>query len=96
MAAMDVGWTDVGTWPVLLEVLGAAGIEGGVVEAGEAAGTAPDDLVIERGEAGLVVRGTGGGTIIPDRPIAHLRGACDAREVVQSLLDRCGAAEAGA
>jgi mannose-1-phosphate guanylyltransferase len=96
MAAMDVGWTDVGTWPVLLEVLGAAGIGGGVVEAGEAVETATDDLVIERGETGLVVREAGGGTITPDRPIAHLRGARDAREVVQSLLDRCAAAEAGA
>ena len=35
MASMDVGWTDVGTWSVLLEVLGAAGIEAGVVEAGD-------------------------------------------------------------
>ncbi|MFN8630705.1 MAG: hypothetical protein U0838_10410 [Chloroflexota bacterium] len=30
MAAMDVGWTDVGTWPALLEA-GAAGIDGGVL-----------------------------------------------------------------
>ena len=35
MAAMDVGWTDVGTWTVLLEVLGAPGIDGSVVEAGD-------------------------------------------------------------
>lgn len=96
MAAMDVGWTDVGTWPVLLEVLGAAGIDGGVVEGGVSAVVAADDLVIERGEAGLVVRETGDGTITADRPIAHLRGARDAREAVQSLLDRCAAAEAGA
>jgi hypothetical protein len=66
------------------------------VEAGQVAETTADDLVIERGEAGLVVRETRGGTITPDRSIAHLRGARDAREVVQSLLDRCAAAEAGA
>ena len=94
MAAMDVGWTDVGTWPVLLDVLGAPGTEGGVIEAGEPAATADGDLVVERGSAGLVVREAGGGTIIPDRPVALLRAARDSRAIVQALLDRCAAAEA--
>ena len=48
MAAMDVGWTDVGTWPALLEVLGAPGIDGGVVEAGDEAFAAAGDLVVRR------------------------------------------------
>jgi len=96
MAAMDVGWTDVGTWPALLEVLGAAGIEGGVVEAGEEALTREDDLVVERGPAGPLVRGAANGTIKPDEPIALLHRARDARAAVQALLDRCAAAEARA
>jgi len=94
MAAMDVGWTDVGTWSVLLEVLGAPGIDGGVVEGGAPAVTAPDDLLVERTAAGLAVREAPGGTITPDQPIAVLRGARDARSIVQALLDRCAAAEA--
>ena len=93
MAAMEVGWTDVGTWPALLEVLGAPGIDGGVVEAGASVVTADGDLLIAHGLAGLVVREAGEGTITPDEPIALLRGARPYLPVVQALLDRCAAAE---
>jgi hypothetical protein len=93
MAAMDVGWTDVGTWPALLEVLGAAGIEGAVVEAGTATKGSAGDLVVDRGPGGLVVREAAGGTITTDRPVALLRGAREARSIVQALLNRCTAAE---
>ncbi len=96
MAAMEVGWTDVGTWSVLLDVLGAPGIDGSVVEAGDAVETTAADLVVERDGAGLAVREAGEGTISPDQPIALLRGARDARMIVQALLDRCTAAEARA
>jgi mannose-1-phosphate guanylyltransferase len=94
MAAMDVGWTDVGTWPALLEVLGAPGIDGGVVEAGDSAATADGDLVIALGAAGFAVREAGEGTITADEPIALLRGARPYLPAVQALLDRCAAAEA--
>ena len=96
MAAMDVGWTDVGTWTVLLDVLGVPGIDGSVVEAGGVAVMAAGDLVIERAAAALVVREAGEGTITTDQPIALLRGARAARPLVQALLDRCAAAEARA
>ena len=96
MAAMNVGWTDVGTWPALLDVLGAPGIEGEVVEAGSSADTRPDDLLVERAPGGPEVRAATGGRIVPDEPIALLRGALDARSIVQALLDRCAAAEARA
>jgi mannose-1-phosphate guanylyltransferase len=95
MAGLDVGWSDIGTWPALLEVLGAAGIDGGVVEAGTAVEAAPGDLLVARERSGLVVRETGG-TIIAREPIAHLRGAGSARALVADLLDRCAAAEARA
>jgi mannose-1-phosphate guanylyltransferase len=94
MAAMNVGWTDVGTWSVLLEVLGAPGIDAGVVEAGATADVAAGDLVVARGDDGLVVDAPAEGTITPDQPIAVLRGARDARPTVKALLDRCAAAEA--
>ncbi|OGO59400.1 MAG: hypothetical protein A2V85_08730 [Chloroflexi bacterium RBG_16_72_14] len=96
MGALNVGWTDIGNWPALLEVLGASGIEGGVVEAGERAAATDGDLVVERPPGGLVVREPGGGTITPDRPVALLRHARHARAIVEALLDRCAAAEAGA
>ena len=96
MAGLDVGWSDIGTWPALLDVLGAAGVEGGVIEAGSAVDVTAADLVVERGPGGLAVRGAAAGTIHPQDPIAVLRGARAARSIVLSLLDRCAAAEARA
>ena len=96
MAAMDVGWTDVGTWPALLDVLGAAGIEGGVVEAGTSVPVTGGDLIVERGPSGPTVREVAGGTITADGPMALLHHAAHARAIVQALLDRCAAAEARA
>jgi mannose-1-phosphate guanylyltransferase len=94
MAAMPVRWTDIGTWPALLEVLGASGVTGGVVEGGQTAAAGIDDLVIERTPAGPVVREPGEGPVTPAAPIALLRGAREARPLVAALLDRCAAAEA--
>ena len=96
MAGLDVGWSDIGTWPALLEVLGAPGLDGGVVEGGETAVAAAGDLLVERGPGGLAVREAPAGTIAFSDPTALLRGARDARSVVQALLDRCAAAEARA
>lgn len=96
MAAMDVGWTDVGTWPVLLEVLDAAGVGGGVVEAGDPVDATVGDLVVDRAADGLVVRAGGGDTMTAERPVALLRGAAAHRATVQALLDRCQEAEAHA
>ena len=96
MAGLDVGWSDIGTWPALLDVLGAPGVDGGVAEAGETISVASGDLLVERGSAGLTVREAKLGTIVVTDPIAHLRGARDARPLVQALLDRCAAAEVNA
>ena len=95
MAGLDVGWSDIGTWPALLEVLGAAGIDGAVVEAGTALEVAAGDLLVERVPGGLVL-GEADGTIRVQDPIAHLRGAGGARALVEALLDRCATAEARA
>ena len=96
MAGLDVGWSDIGTWPALLDVLGAAGVDGAVVEGGETVEAADGDLLVERGPGGLAVRETSAGTITLGDPIALLRDARDARSVVQALLDRCSEAEARA
>ena len=96
MAAMDVGWSDVGTWPALLEVLGASGVSGGVIEAGQSVRTSGEDLLVERVATGLEVRVAAGGTITAARPLALLEGARSAEPLVRALLDRCAAAEARA
>jgi mannose-1-phosphate guanylyltransferase len=93
MAAMDVGWTDIGSWPVLLEVLGAPGIKGAVVEADTPFEVHDGDLVLERQGAGLAVTEPPGGTIVRDQPVAHLREARDARPIVEALVDRCAQGE---
>ena len=93
MAAMEVGWTDVGTWPALLEVLGAPGIEGGVLDAGVEAVTEPGDLLIERRDGRSVLREPGAATVRLDVPVALLRGAAGARTAIEALLERCAVAE---
>jgi mannose-1-phosphate guanylyltransferase len=92
MASLDVGWSDLGGWPALLEALGSP-IEGGVVNPGQAAETGDGDLLVERDATGLVVRDAPSGTMTPERPIALLRGARAVQPLVQALLDRCAAAE---
>jgi hypothetical protein len=74
-------------------VLGAPDVSGGVIEAGETVDAGTEDLFVERGKGGLVVR-EGVGKMVALDPIAHLRGARGARPLVQALLDRCAAAEA--
>jgi mannose-1-phosphate guanylyltransferase len=95
MATMDVGWTDVGTWPALLEVLGAGAIDGGVVEAGAEVLAAPGDLIVERVGGRLALGDAAPGVLRPDAPIALLRQAGSARTVIDRLLDRCARADAG-
>jgi hypothetical protein len=92
MAALDVGWSDLGGWPSLLEALGRP-IEGGVVAPGTSAEVSESDLLVERNADGLVVRPAPTGTMTPERPVALLRGARDAQPLVRALLDRCAAAE---
>jgi mannose-1-phosphate guanylyltransferase len=95
MAALDVGWSDLGGWPALLGALGRP-VDGGVVAPGTSADVTDADLLVERDGDGLVVRSAPSGTMTPERPVALLRGARDAQPIVQALLDRCAAAEARA
>jgi mannose-1-phosphate guanylyltransferase len=89
MASMDVGWTDVGSWTVLLERIGAGG-SGRVVEAGDSVVLGSGDLLVRR-RAGRLVADTGPGTIGVHAPSAHLVGA-DHR-LVRDLLDRVTGSE---
>lgn len=86
MAAMDVGWSDLGSWSALLGGIGAPG-QGRVVAANESAEAGPDDLVVERVEGRLVVT-AGPRGILATTPTALLRAAARGREAVDALVDR--------
>ena len=89
MGAMDVGWSDLGSWTALLAALGARG-EGAVVQAGETAEVEADDLVVRRvdGRLGVIVPPERG-SITAAQPIALLRGSAPDIDVVESLIERC-------
>ncbi|HET9613296.1 MAG TPA: mannose-1-phosphate guanylyltransferase [Candidatus Limnocylindrales bacterium] len=97
MAAMDVGWSDLGGWSALLAAIAggdAAGAEGRVVQPGETIVLGPLDLVIRPLGGHLVVEGpeatlgAAEGTIAADGVWAHLAGARHLTDEVQALLDR--------
>ena len=97
MLAMDVGWSDIGSWAALLEQLGASGVQGRVVPAGESVSLGPDDLLVRRDAwpgSGPFALQSGPGTMGPfATPTAWLAEAGAARPVVAGLLDRVAAAE---
>lgn len=92
MGAMDVGWSDLGSWTALLGALGARG-EGSVIQPGESADVDRDDLVVRRvdGRLGVIVPPERG-SITAAQPIALLRGSAPDIDVVESLIERCAQA----
>lgn len=93
MAAMDVGWSDLGGWSALLGALGARG-SGRVVRPGEEADAAADDLIVRRIDGVLAVEaGPATGILDPDGPAALLVGAGVDRPIVEALLARCSPSE---
>ena len=94
MAAMDVGWSDIGSWSALLGAIGAAGTAD-LVQAGETVETAAGDLVVRRlnGRLGLVpVIESGSMTAL--QTIAVLRGATADATRIEDMLRRCSQPEA--
>jgi mannose-1-phosphate guanylyltransferase len=102
MGAMDVGWSDLGSWTALLEALGggapgaAAGATGRVMQPGDAVAAGPHDLVIKPQDGRLVVERPVAGTLVADGVWAHLAGASSLAAEVDALLDRCARQEVGA
>jgi len=97
MGAMDVGWSDLGTWTALLAAIGGdgtAGATGRVVQPGETIDVGPDDLVIRSVgghlvvETGAAVANASGGTVVADGVWALLAGARHLTGDVRGLLDR--------
>lgn len=94
MGAMDVGWSDLGSWTALLGALAIAsnddvrGATGRVVQSGDLFEAGPDDLVVRPVDGRLEVSEPQQGTIVPDAVWAHLAGARHLGPQVQALLDR--------
>jgi mannose-1-phosphate guanylyltransferase len=97
MGAMDVGWSDLGSWTALLAAIAGDRVDGAtgrVVQPGETIEVGPDDLVIRQAggrlvvEAGPAVASGSGGTIVADGVWAHLAGARHLGDEVRGLLDR--------
>lgn len=89
MGAMDVAWSDLGSWTALLAAIGAHGA-GAVVQPGETALVERDDLVVRRVDGRLgVIAPPQRGSITAAQPIALLRGSAPDIDVVESLIDRC-------
>jgi mannose-1-phosphate guanylyltransferase len=94
MAAMDVGWSDLGSWSALLAALGLE-IEGAVVRPGETVDVRLDDLIVRRANGRLgAVPPLEGGSMTATQPIAVLRGARPHADRVGELLARCSEPEA--
>lgn len=91
MAAMDVGWSDLGGWSALLAAVGATG-SGRVIPAGTPAEAGPDDLIVERVDGRLAVA-TGPRAILAPSPTALLAGAATTRPAVEALVERVSAWE---
>ncbi|HLO34477.1 MAG TPA: mannose-1-phosphate guanylyltransferase [Candidatus Deferrimicrobium sp.] len=97
MGAMDVGWSDLGSWTALLAAIAGARVDGAtgrVVQTGETIEVGADDLVIRPAggrlvvETGPAVTGGPGGTIVADGVWAHLARARHLADEVRGLLDR--------
>jgi mannose-1-phosphate guanylyltransferase len=93
MAAMDVGWSDLGSWGALVSALGGR-TSGRVVQPGEAAEVGDDDLVVRRVDGRLVVEdGARTGILDAHGPSALLTGGRVDREIVDALIARCSQPE---
>jgi mannose-1-phosphate guanylyltransferase len=93
MAAMDVGWSDLGSWTALLGAIGAGG-SGAVVQPGETIAVSVDDLVVRRsGTRVSAVAPLEGGSMTAVQPIAVLRGARSSAAQIDRLLSRCSGSE---
>ncbi len=99
MGAMDVGWSDLGSWTALLGAIAgdrANGATGRVVQPGDTIELGPDDLVVRSAggrlvvEAGPAVAGGSTGTIVADGVWAHLADARHLDADVRGLLERVG------
>lgn len=89
MAAMAVGWSDIGSWSALLAAIGAVG-HGSVLATGDSTDVEMGDLIVRRVEGRLgIIAPPERGSITAMHPIAVLRGAGPDRDRIEALISRC-------
>jgi mannose-1-phosphate guanylyltransferase len=91
MAAMDVGWSDLGNWTAILEALaGPAGTSarGRVVQSGDRVVLGPDDLLVHAVDGHLEIAHGPQDRIAIDGPSAHLSDAAPLEPAVAALIAR--------
>jgi mannose-1-phosphate guanylyltransferase len=94
MAALDVGWSDLGTWSSLMAALVPGYVaQARVVPPGEAVTPAADELLLRRESGRLVLDVGAAGTISSDEPMALLPAAREYADEVGALLERVTAWE---
>ncbi|MEO8462599.1 MAG: sugar phosphate nucleotidyltransferase [Chloroflexota bacterium] len=86
MAAMNAGWSDLGSWSALLGAIGARG-SGAVIQPNATAEAGPNDLLIDRVDGHLTVL-SGPRAILASTPVALLRDAAPDRGAVEALVER--------
>lgn len=91
MGAMDVGWSDLGSWTALLAAIAGdrlGGATGRVVQTGEAIQAADGDVIVRPRDGRLVAEPASEATILADGVWAHLAGAGHLLAEVRGLLER--------
>ncbi len=91
MVGMDVGWSDLGSWAALLDVLGAR--DGEVVRNGRAEDLGSRDVLVESAGDRLVVTIGLRDTIVVDTPDVVLVCARDRAQDVKTILRRLAEAD---
>jgi mannose-1-phosphate guanylyltransferase len=89
MGAMDVGWSDLGTWSALLGAMGVPDIDARVVQPGDTIELGPDDLVVQREDGRIGARSGAEGPMTAHTTMAVLRQAVPHASLVEGLLARC-------
>jgi mannose-1-phosphate guanylyltransferase len=87
--AMDVGWSDLGTWGALLDALvGDYAGSARVVAPGERIELGSDDVAVVRHDGRLAVERGPAGTMTSQQPMALLPGAGEHMPAIEALLER--------
>ena len=89
MTAMNVGWSDVGTWTALLDALvGGYSAAAAVIQPSNETSLGSDDLAVTRTEQDVLQVESGPAVLASERPLAWLPAARQHRAELEKLVTR--------